>query len=189
MNVLCLNGSEERGYAKGAYNDTLCGVAQKFFENRKDTFVLSKVADGYDIEEEVSKLETADVLIFQFPVYWFNMPGSLKTYLDDVYTAGRGRIWQNDGRAQGGPYGSGGMMQEKTYMLSTTWNAPVEAFRDPDMLFEGKTVDEAFFMFHKMQQFMGAKPLASFSCHNIVQNMQIDADQERFAQHLATQFP
>ncbi len=185
MNVFIIEGSEERGYAKGFYNQTLTQTACDFF---KTDVEVTHVSKGYDIEEEVEKLSQADVVIFQFPIYWFHMPGKLKVYMDDVFMAARGKIWLNDGRAQGGQYGSGGLMQEKRYMLSLTWNAPEEAFSDPAQLFNGKTVDEAFFMFHKMMQFLGASALPSFSCHNIIMAGDITRDQEKYIAHLQDVF-
>ena len=137
------------------------------------------------MEDEVGKLEEADLIIFQFPVFWFHMPGKMKTYIDDVFIAGRDRIWINDGRPQGGDYGSGGLMQNKKYLLSTTWNAPTEAFNDPTKLFAGKNVEEAFFMFHKMMTCMGASALPGFSCHNIMREPDIERDKAAFRAHLA----
>lgn len=41
-----------------------------------------------DIVEEQKKLEAADLVIFQFPVYWFGLPAMLKGWFDRVLTAG-----------------------------------------------------------------------------------------------------
>lgn len=188
MNVFLLNGAEDREVSKGKYNQALSDTAKRFFEERSENFVTTVVRDGYDNEDEVTKIENADVIIYQFPIYWFHMPGSMKTYFDDVYMAGRNKIWLNDGRAQGGEYGSGGLMQKKKYMLSTTWNAPEKAFNDPDQLFDGKSVDDALFMFHKMQEFMGASSLPTFACLDIMKHPDIDRDLARFNQHLISVF-
>lgn len=187
-NILVINGSEPRGYAKGAYNQSLCNVMRNFFYNQGHDFQITFVNDDYDADEEADKLAWAQVIIWQFPVYWFHMPGKMKTYIDRVFMAGRNKIWLNDGRAQGGAYGSGGLMQDKRYMLSTTWNAPSEAFNDPQQLFDGKNIDDVFFAFHKMMDFMGADALPSFSCHDVVRNADIAADEERLEEHLAKIF-
>jgi len=188
MNVLIIDGAEIHGHAKGEYNRTLCETAQAVLEDRGHCVAVSRVRDGYDVATEVKKISACDVMIFQFPVYWFHMPGGLKQYIDQVYMAGRGTLWLNDGRAQGGPYGSGGLMQDKKYMLSLTWNAPLDAFGDPEKLFEGREVDDAFFMFHKMQQFMGATALPTFSCHNVIANPEIETDCARLQDHFAQCF-
>ncbi|NVK17272.1 MAG: NAD(P)H-dependent oxidoreductase [Methylocystaceae bacterium] len=188
MNVFLLNGAEPRGYSKGFYNGEMTRVAEAFFTELGDDVEKTIIADGYDVQEEVAKLKKADVIIFQFPIYWFHMPGMMKTYIDDVFMTGRGEIWINDGRDQGGPYGSGGLMQEKRYMLSTTWNAPLEAFNDKSQVFAGADVDGALFPFHRMMAFMGAKPLASFACHNIVKAGDVEKDKELFVKHLEQVF-
>ncbi|UDM32254.1 NAD(P)H-dependent oxidoreductase [Lentilactobacillus laojiaonis] len=38
------------------------------------------------IEQEQSRLQQADKIIFQFPMYWYSAPASLKSYLDQVMT-------------------------------------------------------------------------------------------------------
>ena len=46
----------------------------------------------------------------------------------------------------GSQYGAGGTLEGKKYMLSLTFNAPREAFDDPNQyLFQGKGVDDLFF--------------------------------------------
>lgn len=63
---------------------------------------------------------------------------------DEVFTDGHGRLYQSDGRTRSDAtkgYGSGGLIQGKTYMLSVTWNAPREAFTDPEQFFHGVGVD------------------------------------------------
>ena len=49
--------------------------------------------------------------------------------------------------------GSGGLIQGKKYMLSLTWNAPMEAFTEEDQFFHGVGVDGVYLPFHKANQF------------------------------------
>ncbi|KAJ8407740.1 hypothetical protein AAFF_G00267840 [Aldrovandia affinis] len=41
-----------------------------------------------DIVEEQRKLTEADLIIFQFPMYWFSLPAILKGWIDRVFTQG-----------------------------------------------------------------------------------------------------
>jgi len=41
-----------------------------------------------DIEEELEKLLKADLVIFNFPVYWFSMPAIMKGWIDRVFISG-----------------------------------------------------------------------------------------------------
>ena len=38
-----------------------------------------------DIKEELRKLEEADLVILQFPMYWFSFPAILKGWIDRVF--------------------------------------------------------------------------------------------------------
>lgn len=42
-----------------------------------------------DIQAELEKLEWADLVIFNFPIYWFSMPAILKGWVDRVLISGR----------------------------------------------------------------------------------------------------
>ncbi len=42
----------------------------------------------FDIKEEQEALVAADIIIWQFPFYWYSMPGLLKKWLDDVFVHG-----------------------------------------------------------------------------------------------------
>ena len=52
-----------------------------------------------ELETEIRKLEEADLVIFQFPLWWFGLPAILKGWVDRVFAMGRaygrGRIYQN----------------------------------------------------------------------------------------------
>ena len=56
---------------------------------------------GFDelIELEIRKLEWCDMMIWQFPLWWFSVPAILKGWVDRVFAMGRvygqGRIYQN----------------------------------------------------------------------------------------------
>jgi NAD(P)H dehydrogenase (quinone) len=47
--------------------------------------------DGFaqDLELEIKKLEECDLLIFQFPLFWFHMPAILKGWVDRVFVMNR----------------------------------------------------------------------------------------------------
>ncbi len=52
-----------------------------------------------DVEAEIAKLEAADLMIWQFPLWWFGLPGILKGWVDKVFAFnrvyGRGRFYEN----------------------------------------------------------------------------------------------
>src|SRR5919109_4374952 len=52
-----------------------------------------------DVEAEIAKMEAADLMIWQFPLWWFGLPGILKGWVDKVFAFnrvyGRGRFYEN----------------------------------------------------------------------------------------------
>ncbi len=42
-----------------------------------------------DIEAELRKVETSDLMIWQFPFWWYGVPGMLKGWVDRVFAYGR----------------------------------------------------------------------------------------------------
>jgi NAD(P)H dehydrogenase (quinone) len=51
------------------------------------------------LEAEIGKVEAADLVIFQFPLWWFGLPAILKGWVDRVFAMGRaygsGRIYEH----------------------------------------------------------------------------------------------
>jgi modulator of drug activity B len=149
--------------------------------------------DDWNAGEEVDKHTWAGVVILQSPTNWMGFPWSFKKYMDEVYTAGMfGKMSQNDGRTAESPkknYGGGGLLQDKHYMLSLTFNAPEEAFNDDkECLFEGKSLDDLFFPQHMNFKFFGMKPLPTFACFDVMKNPNIDGDFSRLQNHLEENF-
>lgn len=72
--------------------------------------------DGFapDLEAEMRKVEAADLLVFQFPLWWFGMPAILKGWVDRVFAMGR---FYGGGRAR---------FAGRKAMVSTTTGGPRE---------------------------------------------------------------
>lgn len=175
--VLIINGAEKGDHSRGGYNGGLAAAAKDLLASHYKTLTTT-VAEGYDVKAETLKFKKADIVIYQYPVFWFMVPSSLKRYMDEVFSHGEFFNYTS------GPYGSGGLMLGKKVMFSTTWNAPLEAFGDKNMFFDGMTPDQAITAMRKAHQYCGFSELSHFSCHNIVKNPQFQKDQERFVAHL-----
>ncbi|MBS1186493.1 MAG: dehydrogenase (quinone) [Burkholderiaceae bacterium] len=187
-NVLIVNAAKEFGHSGGKLNAFLTDVAQQALVQAGHAVKVTHVDQGYDIEAEIGKYLWADTIIYQMPAWWMGEPWILKKYVDEVFTTGHGKLFRDDGRSRTAPsknYGKGGMLQGKSYMLSVTWNAPVEAFTDPVEFFEGKGVDAVYFPFHKANQFIGLSPLPTFMCNDVMKQPEIENDVVRYRAHLA----
>ncbi|MBG5948813.1 NAD(P)H-dependent oxidoreductase [Proteus terrae] len=109
------------------------------------------------------------------------------TRIDDVFSAGDGKMFIDDGRTRKDPskkYGSGGLLQGKKYLLSVTWNAPLESFEEQEQFFEGKGIDAVYFPFHKANQFLGMEGLKTFGMFDVVKQPQIEQDIKAYKKHL-----
>ena len=189
--ILLLNGGKAFAHSHGQYNSTLHDAAVAFLDRAGFDVKTTFIDGGYDVEEEVQKFLWADVVIYQMPGWWMGAPWTVKKYLDEVFTAGHGSLYANDGRTRADAsqkYGSGGLIQGKQYLLSLTWNAPQQAFDDPTDFFEAKGVDAVYLPFHKANQFLGMSALPTFLCTDVMKVPDIDRDVARYQQHLAEVF-
>jgi len=73
-----------------------------------------------DVQAEIDKLMRSEVLILQFPMWWFSMPAILKGWIDRVFAFGQaydfGRTWD------------AGVFVGRRAMLTITASAPAAAF-------------------------------------------------------------
>ena len=88
-----------------------------FFKQQLEEVYASQ-ANGFAtfIEEEQQKVEWCDLMIWQFPLWWFGVPAILKGWVDRVFAMGRfyrnGRIYEN------------GVFLGKKALLSITTGGP-----------------------------------------------------------------
>lgn len=193
QNIFIINGHEEYTISPGKLNATLVEKAQNNLTAKGYTVKITTMKDDYDIEEEIAKHQWADAIILQTPVNWMGVTWSFKKYMDYVYSAGLDkRLCDGDGRTRKDPnkqYGTGGTLTGKKYMLSLTFNAPKEAFNDPNQwFFEGKSVDDLFWPMHLNFKFFNMEPLPTFVCFDVMKNPDIENDFIEFESHLDQQF-
>lgn len=189
--ILILDAGKQFAHSKGELNHTMTEVAETFLRDQGHEVQVTRIDDGYDIQQEVQKYLDNDVVIYQMPGWWMGEPWILKKYIDEVFTEGHGSLYASDGRTRSDAskkYGSGGLLQGKKYMLSLTWNAPLEAFTDPQQFFEGVGVDGLYLHFHKANQFLGMEGLPTFICNDVIKQPDVPRDIARYREHLAQIF-
>ncbi|WP_087503203.1 NAD(P)H-dependent oxidoreductase [Pseudomonas sp. SID14000] len=185
--ILLLNGGKQFAHSDGRLNATLHEAAIAHLDRAGFDVRQTYIDGGYDAQEEVEKFLWADVVIYQMPGWWMGAPWTVKKYVDDVFTAGHGSLYANDGRTRADhsqKYGSGGLVHGKQYMLSLTWNAPQQAFDDPSDFFEGKGVDAVYFPFHKANQFLGMTGLPTFLAVDVMKRPDVPAALAAYEAHL-----
>ena len=85
--------------------------------------MLATEVNGFslEIEAEIGKVEWCDLMIWQFPLWWFGMPAMLKGWVDRVFAMGR--VYGGD------RFYDAGVFRGKRAMLSLTTGGPDEAYR------------------------------------------------------------
>jgi len=131
-----------------------------------------------EIEAEMQKLEWCDLMLWQFPLWWFSVPAMLKGWVDRVFAMGRtyglGRIYEQ------------GVFRGKRALLSLTTGGPAEAYRKGG--FNGD-IDAILRPIQRgMLQFVGFEVLAPHIVYAPVRQTdeQRQAVLEAFAQRLRT---
>lgn len=90
---------------------TLEGVKIKDIYSEYPTF-------KFNIEADQAALVDAGSIIFQFPFYWYSVPGILKEWIDQVFS-------------HGFAFGStGDKLKGKQFLVSTTIGGPADAYRE-----------------------------------------------------------
>lgn len=175
MNILMVNGYQKHEFSRGELNFSLYNIMLNELRERNNIRVSS--IEDYNIIDERNKFLWADIIIFQFPVYWFNVPGKLKLYMDEVFE-------YNQFYSFSEKYGSGGLMKDKSYILSSTWNAPEESFSMMGEFFEGYSADEILISVHKTMEFCGFTKRKSLSFHNVVKKPDYENYKEKLMSYL-----
>ncbi len=123
-----------------------------------------KIRDLYDLypamhvdeAAEQKALVKADVLVLQFPIYWFSAPALLKEWMDVVL--------QN-----GFAYGEGGTaLKGKKTMLAVSTGAPVSAYRAGAT--HGAKIEHFLLPFRMTAEFCGMKvgpPFVTYCAHKM----------------------
>ena len=73
-------------------------------------------------------------------------------------------------------------------MLSLTWNAPLQAFTDPEQFFHGVGVDGVYLPFHKANQFLGLTGLPTFIANDVMKVPEVECYKTEYSAHLQQVF-
>ena len=190
-NILLINGAKTFAHSNGQLNDTLTELAQEVLSGLGHQVQVTRADSEYDAKAEVEKYLWADTVIYQMPGWWMGAPWTVKKYIDDVFTEGHGSLYANDGRSRADAskkYGSGGLIHDKNYMLSLTWNAPMDAFNDAEQFFHGVGVDGVYLPFHKANQFLGMQTLPTFIVNDVIKAPEVEAYMAQYRDHLTQVF-
>lgn len=93
-------------------NFTTVNNPEFYKQQLEEMFAVRMNGFAADIAREQEKVEWCDLMIWQFPLWWFTVPGVLKGWVDRVFAMGRfygqGMIYEN------------GVFRDKKALLSIT---------------------------------------------------------------------
>src|ERR1700757_274021 len=114
--------------------------------------------DGFaaDIQAEMDKLFRCDVLILQFPLWWFGLPAILKGWIDRVFASG-GRTYG------GGRWYDRGVFRGKRAMCSVTIGGAAPTYSESGL--NGPISGILFPINHGMLYFTGFTVIEPFLVH------------------------
>lgn len=105
----------------GRHNFTSVKDAAYYKQQVEETHASEVGGFAPDVEAELQKIEWCDLMIWQFPLWWFGLPAIVKGWVDRVLVMGRaygyGKIFDK------------GVFRGKRAMLSFTTGGPQEAFQ------------------------------------------------------------
>lgn len=104
----------------GRHNFNTTNDGEFFKQQLEEMYASEHQGFAPEIEAEIQKLEWCDLVIFQFPLWWFGMPAALKGWVERVFVMGRvyggGRFYEH------------GVFKGKKAMLSITTGGPEELY-------------------------------------------------------------
>jgi len=159
--------------------------AEDFLERRDKSYLKRQMEEmaalelgtlAHDIVIEQQKLKAADLVIFQFPLWWFSLPAILKGWVDRVMTMGFAY-------GAGQRYDQGGLKGRRA-MLALTTGGPEPSYSERGI--NGAMEQILFPIQHGILYFCGLQPLPPFVVYGPahLSPEQRHAELERYRRHL-----
>jgi NAD(P)H dehydrogenase (quinone) len=123
--------------------------------DREQTHAHEIDAVAADVRAEQDKIARADLLILQYPMWWFSMPAVLKGWSDRVFTRGFAYL-------PGRKYDTG-MLRGKLAMLSVTTGTSADTYA-PDGI-DGDLLDVLWPVHNGLLRYSGFDVLTPFATH------------------------
>ncbi|MCD7061321.1 NAD(P)H-dependent oxidoreductase [Pelagibacterium xiamenense] len=119
-----------------------------------------------DVESAIVKLERADLVVFQFPLWWWSVPAILKGWFDRVFAWGR--VYSSGKR-----YPDRGHFKGKRALVSVTTGAPGLAFGPNG---RAGDLDLILWPIHFGLAYVGFSVLPHFASFEVVKGPNTDPD-------------
>jgi len=95
---------------------------ETFGELTRDTYLAGTLPS--DVRAEQAKLAEADLLVLQFPLWWYGMPAILKGWFDRVFVNGFAFGVRDPETGRTLKYGEGGLAGRRALVITTAGDRP-----------------------------------------------------------------
>ena len=146
--------------------DVFAALAEQRHASKTDTLPA-------DVRREIARLEQADLVVFQFPLWWHGPPAMLKGWLDRVFVSGG--LYTSSMRYDRGYF------RGKRALLSVTTGAPEEAFGPNG---RGGDMELLLWPLHYSLHYMGFTVLPPFVAFGIQGHGYAYQEESQFRAHL-----
>ncbi|MDO4781903.1 MAG: NAD(P)H-dependent oxidoreductase [Capnocytophaga felis] len=168
--ILVISGHPD--LSKSTANSVILSDLEKHFASKISVRRLDEMYPDYkiNIKAEEKSLLNADVMVLQFPFYWYGTPALLKKWIDDVLSG----FFDGD---------IAGKFKGKKVIVSLTTGAPQEMYEAPN-----QSVESYLLPLQETFTIIGGewlKPI--FSCNYIPENQEAETQAHIHAQNLINQ--
>ena len=153
-------------YARRADPDVFAALAEQRHASKTDTLPA-------DVRREIARLEQADLVVLQFPLWWHGPPAMLKGWLDRVFVSGG--LYTSSMRYDRGYF------RGKRARLSVTTGAPEEVFGPNG---RGGDMERLLWPLHYSLYYMGFTVLPPFVAYGIQGHGYGNQEESQFRAHL-----
>ncbi len=135
-----------------------------------DTYTLPA-----DVRREIERLERAELVVFQFPLWWHAQPAMLKGWLD--------RVWVYGGLYTGSKRYDRGYFRGRRAICSVTTGGPAPTFTRHG---RGGDIERLMWPMHYSLYYMGYDVLPPFLSHGIQGGGPVYQAKDAFRAHIET---
>ncbi|MFC4352584.1 NAD(P)H-dependent oxidoreductase [Fodinicurvata halophila] len=126
-----------------------------------------------EVQREINRLERADLVVFQFPLWWHAQPAILKGWMD--------RVFVNGGLYTSSMRYNRGYFRGRRALVSVTTGGPTETFAHNG---RGGDIELLLWPLHYSLHYMGFTVLPAFRAHGIQGSGYAYRDATGFQAHL-----
>lgn len=145
--------------------------SERLVYHRASGEAYANATQSGDIAAEQEKLLWADVVVLQFPLWWFSVPAILKGWIDRVFAHGFAIGVPKPGVRQWKRYGEGTLAGRRAILAVTTGGR--EAQFSPRGI-NGPIADVLFWLNHGLFHYTGMMPLEPFVAFQTVRTSEAE---------------